>query len=76
MTELTRIDFYLAHVQKALQKIVDIGIKYMVVDAFFAKDKYVNGVVTLGLHVISKLCKDARLRYLYIGPLKFSISLA
>lgn len=69
-TEPTRIDFYLEHVQKVIKKILELGIKYMVVDAFFAKDKYVNGVVALGLHVISKLRKDARLRHIYNGPQK------
>ena len=42
----------------------------MAVDALFAKEKYVNGVVALGLHVISKLRRDARLRRLYQGPQK------
>jgi hypothetical protein len=42
----------------------------MVVDAFFAKIKYVNGILDFGLHVVSKLRKDARLRRLYMGPQK------
>ena len=42
----------------------------MAVDGYFAKAKYVNGLVDLGLHVISKLRKDARLRKNYTGPQK------
>ena len=33
-------------------------------------NKYVNGVVALGLHVVSKLRIDARLRCIYTGPQK------
>lgn len=69
-TDFSKIDFCLNHVKKTISKILELGIKYMVVDAFFAKEKYVSGVVSLGLHVISKLRKDARLRRLYNGPQK------
>jgi hypothetical protein len=68
--EPSRIDFYLCHVKKVINKIRELGIQCMVVDAFFAKKKYVDGVVSLGLHVISKLRKDARFRRLYTGPQK------
>ena len=70
ITEPTKIDFYLNHVKKVLSKMLDLGIKYMVVDAFFAKTKYVNGIVAFGLHVISKLRKDARFSRIYNGPQK------
>jgi hypothetical protein len=69
-SEPSRIDFYLGHVKKVILRLLELGVKYMTVDAFFAKEKYVNGVVALGLHVISKLRKDARLRRLYQGPQK------
>jgi hypothetical protein len=49
---------------------MELLIKYMVVDAFFAKIKYVQGVCNLGLNVVSKLRIDARLRRLYTGPQK------
>ena len=68
--EPTKIDFCLNHVKTVTPKLLDLGIKYMVADAFFAKRKYVNGVVNLGLHVISKMRKDARLRRIYTGPQK------
>ncbi len=66
----SKIDFYLNHLKKVVSKILDLGIKYVAVDAFFAKTKYVNGAVKLGLHVISKMRKDARLRRIYHGPQK------
>jgi hypothetical protein len=66
----SKIDFCLEHLKKVISKLIELDIKYIAVDAFFAKNKYVNGVVKLGLHVISKLRKDARLRRLYAGPQK------
>jgi len=69
-SDMSKIDFCLEHVKKVLEQLFVLGIKYMVVDAFFAKEKYVNGLVLLGLHVISKLRKDARLLRLYQGPQK------
>jgi len=66
----TRIDFYLDHVKKIASYLIDLGVQYMVVDAFFAKIKYVSGVILLGLHVISKFRKDARLVRVYTGPQK------
>ncbi|MFI5140670.1 MAG: hypothetical protein ACHQIM_22825, partial [Sphingobacteriales bacterium] len=69
-TEPTRIDYYLEHVKQVLPKLVELGIKYIAFDAFLAKNKYVNGLVKLGLHGISKLRMDARLRRPYTGPQK------
>lgn len=68
--EPTRIDFYLEHVRQALSQLKALGVQYIAVDAFFAKIKYVSGVILLGLHVISKLRKDARLVRIYTGPQK------
>lgn len=68
--EPTKIDFSLNHVKKVKPKFLELGIKYIAADAFFAKKKYVNGVTLLGLHVISKMRKDARLRRIYSGPQK------
>lgn len=69
-TDFSKIDFCVEQVKKTLTALFALGIKYMAVDGFFAKVKYVNGLVDLGLHVISKLRKDARLRRNYIGPQK------
>lgn len=67
---LTRIDHYLKHTAKVVATLLKLGIKYIAVDAFFAKEKFINGVVDLGLHVISKLRIDSRLRRPYEGPQK------
>jgi hypothetical protein len=69
-TDVTRVDAYLSHLARTVRYILGLGIKYVVADAFFAKDKYVNGAAALELHVISKLRIDARLTRPYTGPQK------
>jgi IS4 transposase len=41
---------------------------YTVVDGYFAKKKFVDGVRDLDLHQVGKLRCDANMRYLYTGP--------
>lgn len=41
---------------------------YLAADAYFAKVGFVERVCRAGLHIVSRLRKDARLRYLYRGP--------
>ena len=43
---------------------------YLVVDTYFSKENFVNSIVHSGLKIISKLRKDANLRYLYHGKQK------
>ena len=70
ITEPTRIDFYLDHIRIVAPHLLDLGVKYIAVDAFYAKIKYVSGAIALGFHVISKLRIDARLLRIYDGPQK------
>jgi hypothetical protein len=68
--EQTRVDGYLAQF-KACVDLLPESVKYLVVDGFYSKLKFVDGVVaTQKYHVISKLRIDANLRYLYEGPQK------
>lgn len=41
---------------------------YLAADAYFAKVGFVERICRTGLHLVSRLRKDARLRYLYRGP--------
>ncbi|MEI2421585.1 hypothetical protein V6O07_15020, partial [Arthrospira platensis SPKY2] len=43
-------------------------LRYLTADGFFSKVKFVDGVIDLNLHLISKLRCDADARYLYTGP--------
>jgi IS4 transposase len=65
----TRIDFYLQHLQRTARYFPET-VKHGVADGFYAKEKFVTGVLDLGYHLISKLRMDARLLYLYEGEQK------
>ena len=67
--EPTRIDAYLPHLPKTAPYL-PTSLKYWVVDGFYSKRKFVDGVVALNLQVISKLRSDADMRYLYQGGQK------
>lgn len=67
--EVTRIDQYLTHL-KATHPYFPVGLNYLVADGFYSKQKFVDGVVAQGLHLVSKLRVDADLRYLYTGSQK------
>jgi hypothetical protein len=67
--EWTRVDDYLQHLRQSYLQL-PAAVKYLAVDAYYSKRKFVDGVVALDLHVIGKLRTDANLRYLYDGPQK------
>lgn len=67
--EPTRMDVYLKHLQDS-SPYLPTHLKYWVVDGFYSKKKFVDGVIGLNLQVISKLRSDADLRYLYTGVQK------
>jgi hypothetical protein len=67
--EPTRMDYYLKHLQDSYAYL-PAGLKYWAVDGFYSKKKFVDGVVGLNLHMISKLRSDADMRYLYTGVQK------
>ena len=66
---LTRIDHYLEHLQHSRPSLPP-AVKYCAADGFYSKQKFVARVVALDLHLISKLRRDADLRYLYTGAQK------
>lgn len=65
----TRIDFYLEHLASTASHL-PAAVKYGVFDGFYAKQKFVTGVLKLGYQVVSKLRSDANLLYLYTGEQK------
>ncbi len=64
--EVTRIDFYLSFIKKVCEQILK-RTRYLVADCFFAKKKFVDGIIALGFHFICKLRADANLKILYTG---------
>lgn len=66
----SRMDFYPDQVLEKKDELKQIA-KYIVNDGAYSKTNYVNGIANLTeLHLVSKLRKDANLRYIYTGPQK------
>jgi DDE superfamily endonuclease len=66
-TEETRIDFYKQQLHDQRARLPE-RVHYHCVDGYFAKKKYIDEVVALKLHPITKLRADADCRFLYPGP--------
>lgn len=65
----TLIDHYVRLVQKHLKQILSLT-HYLAVDGYFMKRDFIEPLVKKGLHIITKMRRDANLRYLYQGPKK------
>lgn len=63
----TRIDQYLAHLQLVRASLLE-NERYLAVDGYFSKEKFITGVTALNLEIIGKLRSDANMRFLYNGP--------
>lgn len=62
----TRIDQYLSHLQLVRASLLE-NEKYLTVDGYFSKEKFITGVTALNLEIIGKLRSDANMRFLYQG---------
>jgi DDE superfamily endonuclease len=67
--ELTRMDYYLDQLQRVRPHLPD-QIRYLAVDGAYATQPFVTGVVALKLEVISRLRRNANLRFLFEGAQK------
>lgn len=67
--DLTRMDFYLSCIEKLRLKILKYT-KYFAFDGYFAKKKFVDGIVEMGFYFIGKLRCDADLKIPYLGEQK------
>ena len=67
VAEETRIDFYKQQLREQRPRLPEC-VTYHCVDGYFAKQKYIDEVVALNLHPITKLRCDANCRFLYTGP--------
>lgn len=64
----TLVDHYASIIVERSEKLAELS-DYLAVDGYFSKQSFVDQLTQLtGLHLISKLRKDANLRYLYKGP--------
>ena len=65
--EETRVDFYKQQLREHRHRLPP-GITYHCVDGYYAKRTYIDEVVSLELHAITKLRSDADCLFLYTGP--------
>jgi hypothetical protein len=65
----TRIDWYLDHLKRD-RHAIDPSVRYLAHDGYYQKKKFIDGVVSQGLHSIGKYRCDANLRHLYHGSQK------
>ena len=63
----TRIDYYLAQLKKSATKILHFT-KYLAVDGYYAKTKFITSAINTGLEIITKLRVDANLHLIHEGP--------
>jgi len=66
--EQTRIDTYLSHSARVVTTQSLQALSYLLVDGYFSKKKFVEGIRALDLHLLGKLRHDANLRSFYRGP--------
>ena len=65
--EETRVDFYKQQLRAHRHRLPS-RVTYHCVDGYYAKKKYIDAVVCLDLHAITKLRSDADCVFLYTGP--------
>lgn len=64
--ELTRLDQAIAQVQTTRPHL-PASIRYLAADGWYAKQKYADAVVALGLELVTKLRNDANMRFRFTG---------
>jgi hypothetical protein len=62
----TRIDFYLKHFRRHLPHL-PAAVEYVLVDGFYAKEKFVSGVCADGYQIVSRLRADANFAIYLMG---------
>lgn len=68
VSDESRVLAYLAQLRRVVQSYSLANLRYLIVDGYYSKVTFIDGVVELGLQMIGKLRADANLRYLYTGP--------
>lgn len=63
----TLSDWYISVIKERKETLCSIS-KYLVADAWFSKKPFVDQIIAMDMHLISRLRDDADLKYLYQGP--------
>ena len=61
------LDLYARILRQGKQELQQLS-RYVAADAFFARQPFVQALQEEGFHLVTRLRKDVRLRYLYHGP--------
>jgi hypothetical protein len=69
ITEESRVDAYIEHIAQN-KKYLPPEVRYLAVDGFFGKEKFVTGIKKIGLDIVGKLRIDANLRHPFNGQQK------
>ncbi len=67
--KLNRCTHYLSHLRQERPHL-PASVRHVLADGLYANQAFVWGVLDLDLHLVSKLRRNANLRYLYTGPQK------
>ncbi|WP_066018738.1 transposase [Endozoicomonas atrinae] len=63
----SRVELYAEQVVSLAKTLLQQGIQYLAVDAYYFKERFVTAVAETGLHIVGKLRNDADLKWLYEG---------
>jgi len=62
------MEHYVSLLQAQRGRLEQLAVGYVTADAYFAKKSFVEAVLGMKLHLVTRLRQDANLRYLYHGP--------
>lgn len=63
----TLLDYYGDILSSRAEKLLPVS-DYLVVDAYFSRNPFINRMIAAGYRVVSRLKKNTHMRYLYNGP--------
>ena len=63
----SRADLYADHIESVFDELKRLNIRYVVADAFYTKNVFVNRLFNNGFKMVGKLRCDANLKWLYDG---------
>ena len=66
-TRMSLMDWYVCTLRKYCNTLLTVS-KYVVADAAFSNTTFIDQILPLGFHLVSRFRDDIRLRYIYEGP--------
>lgn len=66
---MSLMDWYVCTLRKYATTLLNVS-KYVVADAAFSNSTFIEQILPLGFHLVSRFRDDIRLRYIYDGPIE------